>query len=514
LPRVNKKARGSREATASDVSPAPTADASVASGNTPLAAVATIESVKDVGTQVSMSYATDFGYVLHDMEYEAPNDARIQMFARVMKYSTHGYFGAVASQIGQSRIDDFYTKLYDELLRKAVIRDGYRHLPDTMDSGLSTDAPFGLWVGEVINVRAVRALIDSVSWNDATKWMAGELSRKNRRATEVWNALQTIQVPNLYRMQALLHPPVSDRPGGSVILTLINNKDYFSQVGTVDGSHPCCLDLAPGDISLDSAQIDNILCEAEAAMQIFRNEAFIKSLDGDSGGGLAWDVSSGRGKRLDLKYYFILINELVYPSGLPDPGQIIVDPGEFTQTLYGDAIYGIYAKKTMSVVDNRYPVGYPFVANAPMGMVYRRGFNQLSPIFYAGLKQVWAVDAPYGDDHSPAIFGSFAQYSKVDSGDDLFDCNAYQMWDRVQNGFRTANLDVNFDDATELRTWMEEGSPASDHQWNEMLFSKLDSLPMHGPAGIKAYGFHMPVEIPFDLMRSALCSSWNIPFVR
>lgn len=508
MPRIKKRSRGARENTATDAGPAPTASAPAAGGITPLAAVSTIESVKDVPAQNQLvSYATDFGYIFHDLKYEDPNVNQVQFYARMMHYSTHGYFGTEPTGIGFEQIDNFWATLYDKLLKKAVVRDGYRHLPDSLAAMTAVDALFGLWVGEVVNVRTVRALIDSTSWNDATLTMSGDLSRKNRRATEVWNSLSTIQIPDIFRMQALLHPVISDRPGGAVIATLVNNKQYFDQLGTT-ATPSCCLNWdEASDISLVSARIDDILSEAESAVQILRNESFVKALSGSNAG-----FTYTTGYQADIKYFFTLIEELVYPAGLPDPGQIVVDPAEFQQVLYGDAIYGIYASKAMGAVTGRYQVGYPFITGAVRGLVYRRGFNQLSPIVYGGFKQPWAVLLPYGADHVPAVAGCFAQLSKTDSVQ-LYDCNAYRMWSEV-SGWTTVVADPNFDDGTELRSWLEEGSPAADHQWNEMMFQKLEPSLFHGPAGLKAYGFHMPVEVPAELLRSALCSSWNVPYVR
>jgi hypothetical protein len=521
-----KRSRGTRENTAVDAGPAPTASGPAAGGITPLGAVTTTETVKDV-PQVSQmaSYPTDFGYIFHDLKYEDPNVNQVQFYARILRYSLTGYFGATPAGIGFERIDDFYTTLYDKLLSKAVIRDGYRHLPDTLATNITTEALFGLWVGEVVNVRAVRALIDSISWNDATITLRGELSRKYRRAVEVWNDLSTFQIPMVYTMHAMLHPVVSDQPGGAVIFSLVNNSVYFNALGS-QGTPGCYVDWTRADdIVLNSSNIDDILCEAEAAVQILRNETFVKALTGANAG-----FTYTTGYQADIKYFFTLMHELVYPSGLPEPGQIVVDPGEFQQILYGDAIYGYYAKKTVGVVDNRYPVGYPFVTGANMGLVYRRGFNQLSPVVFGGFKQPWAVKDMYGSDHTPSVLGLFAQCAKMDGSDQMYDCNAYRCWSKdvhnyydptpVTGGWKTSTgwysvqEDVNFDDATELRSWMEDGSPASDHQWNEQLFSKLDPSNFHGPAGMKAYGFHMPVDVPAELLRASLCSAWNLPYIR
>lgn len=519
MSRLNKGSKGTREKTRQDESPAPTAGPAAATA-TPLSQVATIESVKDVGAVSQVSYATDYGYSYHDYDMEAPNDNRVQLFARMVKYSPLGYHGKQPVGIGFERIHYFYDNLYSELLSKAVKRDGYRHLPDTMDSGLKTYAPFALWVGEVINVRTIRNLIDSPSWNDATKVMRNDLSRKNRRAIEVWNALMTFEIPDLYRMQALLHPVISDRPGGAIIITLVNNKAWFDEFGTVDATHPCCLNVvnkggSPGanQISFSSARIDDILCEAEAAVSVLRNESFIKSLDGDSGGGLTWATGTGRGTLLDLKYYFTLINELVYPMGLPEAGQIVVDPAEFNHILYGDAIYGLYDKVTLGV-HTYHSIGYPFVTGANQGLVYRRGFNTRTTIVDGGFKQIWAtlLNIAEGEDmwDDQSFLGAFVHMMDNQAGG----CNyCYTTWTRNE-GFTHVHPSVNYDDATALRTWMEDGRPAADHQWNEMLFAKDDTLPMHGPAGLKAYGFHQPVSVPAELLRAAKCSTWNLPFVR
>jgi hypothetical protein len=525
MTRLPKRARGKRENTATDASPAPTAGAPDAGGLTPLATVNTVETVKDVpGPQNSPSYATDFGYVFHDYDILLPNDNRVQLLARMMNYDPRGVHlagnesGVTLATLGYGRIDHFYDTLYEELLKKAVIRDGYRHLPDTMDSGIRPDAPFALWVGEVNNVRAVKAFIDSQSWNDATVSMASAFSRKNRRATEDWETLMTFQIPDLYRMHALLHPPVSDRPNGCVIMTLINNKRWFDALGTVNASHPCCLDWSSDNILFTSNAIDDILCEAEAAISILRNELFVKALDNDAGGGFTYGTT-GRGVRLDLKYFFTLIHELVYPSGLPDPGGFVIDPGEYNQVLYGDAIYGINEHVTLGVPDAWHIVGYPFVTNAPNGLVYRRGFNQLSPIVYAGMKEVWALGVPSSEIDNAVLYGNFAQRGPLTDSKLVFSNNAYKAWSRSGNAtpivvpYDTMSV-VNFDDATDIRLWMEDGSPQSDHQWNEMLFAGLDTFITHGPAGMKAYGLHQMAETVSELLRSAGCASWNLPFIR
>jgi hypothetical protein len=525
MSRLPKRARGQRENTGSDSSPAPTAEGPGNGGMTPLAAVNTVETVKDVpGPQNSPSYATDFGYVFHDYDIMLPNDNRVQLLARIMSYEPRGIHlvgseaGVPLPELGYGRIDHFYDTLYEELLKKAVIRDGYRHLPDTMDSGIRPDAPFALWVGEVNNVRVVKAFIDSQSWNDATQSMASAFSRKNRRATEDWETLMTFQIPDLYRMHALLHPPLSDRPNGCVTLTLVNNRKWFDALGTVNASHPCCLDWASNDLSFTSNDIDDILCEAEAAIAILRNELFIKALDNDAGGGFTYGTA-GRGVRLDLKYFFTLIHELVYPSGLPEPGGFLIDPGEYNQVLYGDAIYGVDVTKTLGVATAWHLVGYPFVNGAPNGMVYRRGFNQLSPIVYAGMKEVWAVGDQGSELDTAVLYGNFAQLAPLTDSKRVFSSNAYKAWSRSGNAvpivlpYETDSI-VNFDDATSIRHWMEDGGPQSDHQWNEMLFARLDTFITHGPAGMKSYGLHQLSETVSELLRSAGCASWNLPFIR
>jgi hypothetical protein len=496
--------RGTRENTKVDESPAPTAGSAAAGGTTPLAQVATPESVKDVGTPIQLTYATDFGYTLYDLEYEDPNNDRVQLFSRVIEFSPTGFLGiSPPSDVGIEHIEEFYTTLYDKLLTKAVVRDGYRHLPDTLTSGLDIRDVYALWLSAVINVRTVRALIDSTSWNDATKSYRNQWSRKNRRATEVWNDLSTFEVPQIYRMLALLHPPTADKPGGNVIITFAALKPFWD--GLFDTVPTSALNLTgPGSIMLDSNGVDSILAEAEDVVRALRYCSTIA--------GATWAT----GYDTDLKYFITLMNELVYPMGLPESGQIMVDPMEFNQTLYGDAIYGTFGKRNVGVLTSRNQVGYPVIAaDGSTRLVYRRGFNQLSTLVHAGFKQPWAVQEVSGSEIA-GVLGLFANRSEY-SNHQLYDSNAYSLWTRDTAALVPVTKDVNFDDGNALRHWMEEGGPQADHQWNEMLFVESDleaTFPIRGPAGIKSYGFHMPVEIPGDLQRSALCASWNVPFVR
>jgi hypothetical protein len=522
--RLDKRSRGTRESTKTEGSPAPTAGPT-SGGITPEVGIATPESVKDVGSPTQMSYTTGFGYTFHDLDGLAPNDDRIQSFLRVVRYSPRGYFGAVPVGMGYERIDHFFSAwLYDRILEKAVKRDGYRHLPDTIDNPGIMEARDALFTCEVNNVLAVRAHIDSINWNDATRYIGGELSRKNRRATEVWNALKTIEMNQLSRAHGLLHPPIADKPGGAVLTTLINAKEWFAKFGTIDVSHPCCNDWDVSSFAWTSDNIDNILAEAEAAIQVIRGDIFVKAMDNDSGGGLAWTAATSspanRGSQQDVKYWATLLHELVYPEGLPETPQIAVDTMRFNEILFGDAIYGVQENWLVTVPDHWYSVGYPYVTDAPMGLVYRRGFAPIDELHYAGMREIWALQKRFSSDNGAdqSYLGCFASMSTT-AKDSLLNGNAYLMWSRVVAGasqFRTSNpLGYNYDDGTDLRLFMEDGSPYADHQWNEMLFGKLDpSAPIHGPAGMKAYGYHMPINVPCDMLRAAWCAAHNIPFVR
>jgi hypothetical protein len=373
-----------------------------------------------------------------------------------------------------------------------------------MDSGLIPEAPYGLWVSEVINVRAVRALIDSPSWNDATKDLRSEFSGFNRRATDVWNALQKFQVPEIYRMQALLHPPVSDSQGGPVILTLCNAYKWFVKFGAIISAHPPCLDWQGGDIDFTRANVTKILQEAEAAVELLSYNPVVPAFDGDAAGGLTWDTT-GRGRRLDLKYLDTLIREVVYPSGLPDSGQIVIDPAQFNQLLYGDAICGIDNQVTDVYV------GYPYLTGSVQGLVYRRGFTDpKDPVMLGGLKENWAVLVKSGVIANQRWYGAFLPL--VDRANLIYG-RVWQLYSR-NSGWTESLPNTNFDDADALRAWMESGAPEADHQWNEMLFANQDTLPYHGPAGSKTYGFHMPFAVVGDIHRSALCSAWRLPYVR
>jgi hypothetical protein len=339
--------------------------------------------------------------------------------------------------------------------------------------------------------------------------MANGMSRKKSRATKAYADLSTIAMNNLTRTQALLHPVISDRPNGAIIFSLVNNYEWFGSFGTVTTLHPCARDIqTQSAITLTSTDIDNILSEAEAAVSILRNEAFVKAMDGDAGGGFTWSTATGRGTRLDLKYWDTLINEIVLPTGLPEPGEITVDLAQFNQTLYGDAIYGVDHEDTTYL-----SVGYPQTASVANDLIYRRGFIDPSDmIMHAGMRQPWAVLSKSIDPADQTILGGYAQIVESNSAIS-YQSNAYRLWSRVA-GWYSGAIDTNWNDGSSMRTWLTDGSPTADHQWNEKLLAGQMTVPDHAPAGAKTYGFFQPYMVPPELLRSALCSAHNIPFVR
>jgi hypothetical protein len=529
MARLNK-GKGNRNRTKVDESPAPTAGSSTGVGATPLSQVATIETVKDVLPVGRLSYATEYGYTFHDYDRMLPNDSRVMVMIRNLIYSPLGYHeqqpgnvdSATKILLGLDRIEAFMTDLYPELLNKAVIRDGYRHLPDTMDNDGIIGPYYGVFVGAVNNCRAVKVMIDNASWNDGTLELKSGLQTLFRRATEDWATLMTLQIPDLYRTQALLNPPLSDSPSGTVLISLVDISKHAEKLGTINSSHPAFILREGGaTTTIDASYFKAILSEVEASIAILKFKPFVQAIDGDTGGGFTWSTSTGRGVRADIQYWITLVEELVYPMGLPDPGTIVVNPLRMADALYGECLYSMAETDTIGVPSSDALTAYPYFINADTDaisqLIYRRGFSPRNIFQEAGLDQIWMGLKSNVTIDDGAFFGAFIQVGPQSSvgGHGAFKYqgksnNSYRAWKRT--GWLSFISEVNFDDADDIKIWMSDGGPSADHQWNDSALN--EGLITQTPIGMAAYSYFMPPSVPFELHRSALATTFGLPYIR
>jgi hypothetical protein len=203
-----------------------------------------------------------------------------------------------------------------------------------------------------------------------------------------------------------------------------------------------------------------------------------------------------------------MLHELKYPSiGSIITGDVLTDLGRWNQKLYGEALYGVDLED--ATPDVRHYVGYPEIRTGDKA-VYRRGFEPFNPLNEAGLDEIWAVESDTSDE-TLLLLGMKAQVG-VSDGNAV--ASKFGTIIVKRDGSRvTPPSEYNFDDGTQMRAWLEN-SLASDHQWNEGIFLRLDSNSVVKPDQPAVYGIHQSVLVPFEGFRKYLCEAYNVPFQR
>jgi len=343
--RPEGRSPGPRTRTRVESSPGPAAESAQPSGVTPLARTATIETVRNVTPGPERTYDLGTGEIFHDYEIFTPTKNKLKLVQRYIDLSPYGYFGKTPVGTGHDRVVEFYDTLYDKLVQKAVIRDGYRHLPDSETVKIFTAYPY-LWMYAVRQIRTILILINSRDWNDATRAVSGSFTGLYRRASESWEALKTFQVPELYRKLALNGAPFSDAPGSTLVIDWMILYPDTTGMGDLlttivdwgNGSHTGFGNVATYN---SKSEVEGSLVEVENIIRVLRYQPMgtCVGLDGST-----CDDTYQTGAQNDLKYGITLLHELVYPAGLPDVGEINIDPVKFNNELYGEAIYYTFSE--------------------------------------------------------------------------------------------------------------------------------------------------------------------------
>jgi len=405
----------------------------------------------------------------------------------------------------------FWDQVHERLIDKATIRDGYRHLPDDQTSLCDIyQAYVGLFATACINIRAIKAIVDSIGWNEFLLGQNTIWSRKNRRTMEIISNLHQMQVPSIATLIGCAFPPVAQYDGGPFVATWANMYPYAVLLGAnADANHPAFVDHDVNDIPDTSGEVDDWLAEIENAVSILNFLSTIPSIDRTVSNGFTW-TATGRGARDDLRYARTLLHELVFPSGLPDVGQITSNALMFNQLLYGEALYGADVTLTLGVESSREIVGYPHFLGDSSEKVYRRGFlDGKDALVQMGLYNTYMI----GDSDYYAFYLGLTTQIADNSKDTKYGL-AYAVGIEGSTTLTVITDAVAVDDATTLRSFLEGHSPLIDHQWVDSLFLQRDGHTIHTPSGIASYGYFMPVDLPMEAFRAALCATFNIPYQR
>jgi len=496
---------------------------------TPVAQISKAESLNDVAPVSKSGIPGSLGHTYYEYEYLEPIDLMPKVVARVIRLSPYGYFpvddGAV-ELTGESavfpildgtktvnKIVDFWYRAPQLMLDKILRRDGVRFLPDSFDNSHILEWRELLMAAIRMQLRMIRTLIDTTSWNEGTQFLREAFARKNRRCMEAENYASTLQVAPIWRTLGDSEPVISSQAGGPILITFIDFSNIISHLGDISSSHPAFLDKTKvvnliGTLCTSNG-VDDMLREVENAIKLLKGFTDTVALDNDgSDPGFTFLTGEGRGIKLDLKYMQIMLVDLGYPPMGPVSGAIEVNLAKWNQILYGEALYGI--DLTESTPDVRHPVGYPAVTASSKG-VLRRGFVPFSGNveLESGLDEIWAVETQ--SYVVTWLLGTKCQYSM--GGDDVVYPSkfGFQYMDRYGT-YALPPAEYNFDDGTAMRRWLQD-SLASDHQWNEAVLQRLDNayppVKTEQPA---TYSLHQPADIPFEGLRGALCLVYNLPF--
>jgi len=487
------------------VSPAPSAGASASGAVTPVASVASIEAVKDVLPVPGVSYDVGIGEILHDYEIFQPNYGKSQLYARVCEVVSKGVEGTPAADSGASRIVEFYDTLYDKLVQKGVIRDGYRHLPDTQTVKVAEAYCF-VWITAVNNIEKVLQVINNFNWNDFTRSQRTIWSGLFRRASEAYNALKTFEMPDLYRALALSNPIMSDAPGGPLMITFLHCQTALRLLVADGGDHPAFLPDEWDDNGATDYEgmtrdfflqiLDDV--NNSIALLRFQPSSTFVALDGGT-----CDTTWQTNAQNDLKYFVTLIHEIVYPMGLPEVRDVVVNKARFQQILYVEALY--------MVDDDTHFVGYPSINKAENGMVYRTFLDDPKDILrLSGFGEVWAVNVAAA---ATAFYGTFIQQIRAGGTGSPRGKDMWMRWDNI-NGLWLDSATHDMSDAADIKALFINGNPITDHVWNECIFLYRSFDPVNLHWDKPCMGFFMKYSTPMELMRAALCTTWNVPYTR
>jgi len=516
----NPRAEGERTQPPGVVTP-PAAQPS--GGVTPVAQVTTIESVKDVVPSEKSGLPGTLGYVYYEYEYLEPVDNAPQVLLRVIRINPYGRHFAVGAGENEpvvatnaAKIKTFWADLPSFLLDKIYRRDGISFLPETFDNGELIEWRELLITACIMQLRTIRTLIDTTSWNEGTRGMRESFARKNRRCLEAENNLATIETSPLWStIMGQTEPVISPRSGGPILITLPDLYEIASHFVDVDSTHPAFLNKAEmadqWDLVKTSNAVDQLLGEVENAIRILRHrdDSELVCLDGNSGTPNTWISGDGRGVQADVKFITKMLHELKYPAVGNFEGAILVDLGRWNQKLYGEALYGVDLEGG-TPNDTRHDVGYPMITEDSRA-VYRRGFEAFSPLNEAGLDEIWGVESDANDNETLCLLGFKCQ---VGLNDSVVTPSKFGTIHIRRDGTEIKPaFEYNFDDGTSMRAWLGK-SFASDHQWNEGVLIRAGGSPVVKPDQPAVYGVHQPVLVPFEGYRKYLCEAYNVPFQR
>lgn len=490
---------------------------SPASGVTPVAQVSTVESLKDVVPAPKSGVAGTLGYTYYEYEYLRPIEYMPQVLVRTLRFNPYGYhrpYGGSDDPVlvtNWDKVTQFWSDVPQLMLDKVLRRDGIRFLPDSFDNANILEYRELLFAATRAQLKTIRTLIDSTSWNEGTQFFLRDaFARKNRRCMEAENNLATIEISPLWTSLGDSEPVISSQPGGPILITLVDFSNIVAGLGTNDATHPAFLNkgiVSPYTLIDSSADVDKLLQECENAIKLLRFRDDTTALDGTSNAGFTWTAGSGRGVQSDFKYLSILLSELRYPASGPISGEINVSLGMMNQRLYGEAIYGTDLET--GTPDVRHFVGYPYIETGDKA-VLRRGYVPMDPLLESGFGEVWAVESTsFG---VTVAHGFKAEFGLANSQDHLTKF-AVNVMDRYGD-WTVPDGEVNLDSATELRDWLVK-STSSDHQWKEGILNRViatdNVVKSEQPA---VYSFHQSILVPYEGMRAALCTAYNVPFLR
>jgi hypothetical protein len=503
---------------------APPKTSSGSSGN-PAATRTQLETGKDVFPVQPADLVFKNG-TYHDYWYFAPNRATPQAYLRTVSINLTGWVASgvgggtaipTGITIGTGQLYTFWLELYLNLLHKAVRRDYYRHLPDTLVNPTLPKNYFELLLGARETVETLLTVVNSESFNSATKSMRTKFGAKYRRLANQKKALAAFRCPKAladwmddrFNVVALRSGGafVASVPDFTPIMALITGKALGAYVA--GGASPMtALWGLPMDLDSVNDLWDEILVNVDDAIATLNGTAPANT----------WNT----GFQDDLKYFQILLEEMgTEPIGMIEDKQIMVNAPRFQNIMYGEAIYGYDLDATtlyaFPVID--LAAATPF---SPSSMIPRRGFEKPTDYDEAGMGEVWAayhseaasaVSVPIAD--VQILFGCIIQYANESIGSCVAQKDAFRVYDE-KNGWYNIDSSLDHNDGGSLRTLMTEGNPLGDHQWNDFLFAKRlgNSHPQKGPAGVAAYQFHQPFLAPFESYRSWLCGTFDVPFYR
>jgi hypothetical protein len=499
------------------------------SGDTASTTPGALRTALETGKDIMPPGPKDFVFksgTYHDYLVYSPNKATPQCYIRAVDFLLHGFSingvgggTAVPANVylGATPLLTFWAELYLNQVHKAVRRDGYRHLPDTLTNSGVPKAYFKILLEARSLNTALLTLVNSESFNDATKSMRTKMGGKFRRLTNQAKTLGTFRCPaDLAKWADYLFRIVAIRPGGAFVVTLPELANDIAPItGKAGGSYAAggaeVLTSFFGTVpDLDSVNDvwDELLTNIDDAIATLNGTAPAAN----------WNA----GYQDDLKYYQILLEELgIEPIGYVEADSIIVDPGAYQNIMFGEAIYGYDLHNTnlyaFPVLD--FTAATPF---SPAGMIPRRGFRPPTDLDEMGVGEVWAayhseaanaIAVPKAD--SQVLFGVLIQINNESIAGVTYAKDAFRMYD-AKNGWSNLDSSLDHNDGTACRTLMTSGNPLGDHQWNDFLFSEEigNTIAQKGPAGLPAYQFHQPYLAPFESMRAELCRIFDVPFYR